>query len=147
METPEENNLSKEMMARYNRELGAKSSVKYLNDINRIANNVKQAAEIARPIPREVLAQASLGVSHTEKALELHQRGGKLSEVLHHLKPGVDTLTGVGHAIFNQGKEVHDKLESASESFPGLYSDVLDTTLGVPHEHLDNFVQEANKGN
>lgn len=147
MGTPEENNLSKEMMARYNRELGSKSSVKYLSDINRIANNVRQAAEVARPVPREVLNQASLGVSHVGMALDLHQRGGKLSDVLHHLKPGVDAITGVGHAIFNLGEQVHGKLESASESSPGLYSDVLDTTLGVPHEHLDNFVQEANKGN
>jgi len=146
MEMPEEN-LSKQMMARYNRETGAPSSMTHLKNIMRIANNVKDATEVARPVPKEIIDQANLGVSHTEKALNLHKSGGNLAEVVHHLKSGVDALTGVGHAIFNLGKDVHGKLEAASENSPGVYSDVMDTTLGVPQEHLDNFVQEANKGN
>jgi hypothetical protein len=145
MEMPEEN-LSKQMMARFRRENG-RTSVEHASNILRIANSIKLAADMSRPVPKELLDQAGLGVSHTEKALKLHKEGGNLAEVLHHLKPGVDALTGAGHAIFNLGKDVHGKLEAASENFPGVYSDVMDTTLGVPQEHLDNFVQEANKGN
>jgi hypothetical protein len=146
MDIPEEN-LSKQMMARFRRELGPKPSLSHINNILRIASNVRQAADIARPVPKEVLNQADQGVNHVQSALSMHENNANLSEVLHHLKPGVDAITGAGHAIFNLGKEVHGKLESASEASPGIYSDVLDTTLGVPHEHLDNFVQEANKGN
>lgn len=135
------------MMARFNREQGDKLSIKHLNDIVSISNNIKQAAQLARPVPKEVLQQADLGVDKVRSALNLHQKGGNLSEVLQHLKPGVDAITSVGHAIFKLGKEVHTKLENASEDFPGVYSDVMDTALGVPHEHLDSFVHEANKGN
>lgn len=145
MDIPEEN-LSKQMMARFRREQN-KSSISHITTILRIAGNVRQAANIARPIPKEVLTKAEQGVTHVQSALSMHENSAKLSEVLQHLTPGVDAITSAGHAIFNLGKEVHGKLESASESSPGLYSDVLDTTLGVPHEHLDNFVQEANKGN
>ena len=146
MEMPEEN-VSQQMMSRFRRELGGPSSTKHLGNIVRIADNIKQAAEIARPVPREVLEQAANGVSKIKKAMELHQNKVQLPEVLGHLKPGIDDITGVGHAIFKLGKDVHTKLEAASENFPGVYSDVMDTTLGVPHEHLDNFVNEANKGN
>lgn len=146
MEHPEEN-LSKQMMSRFRREVGPKPSSAHINYILNMAKNIKQAAELARPIPKEVLDQAALGVKHVESAASVHQNKGNLSEVLAHLKPGVDAITGVGHAIFNLGKDVHSKLEAASADFPGVYSDVMDTSLGVPHEHLDRFVEEANKGN
>ena len=145
MEFPEDN-VSQQMMSRYRRQSGS-SSVKHLGNIVRIANNIKQAAEIARPVPREVLEQAAKGVKSVNTAMELHQNKAKLPEVLGHLKAGIDDITGVGHAIFKLGKDVHTKLENASQDSPGVYSDVMDTTLGVPQEHLDNFVQEANKGN
>lgn len=135
------------MMARYNRENGVSSSMTHLRNIVRIANNVKDAAEVARPVPREVLEQAAKGVKSVNTALELHQNKAQLPEVLGYLKSGIDDITGVGHAIFKLGKDVHTKLENASQDSPGVYSDVMDTTLGVPQEHLDNFVQEANKGN
>jgi len=146
VELPEEN-FSQQMMARYNRENGVPSSMTHLRNIVRIANNVKDAAEVARPVPREVLEQAAKGVKSVNTAMELHQNKAQLSEVLGHLKSGIDDITGVGHAIFKLGKDVHTKLENASQDSPGVYSDVMDTTLGVPQEHLDNFVQEANKGN
>jgi hypothetical protein len=146
MDIPEEN-LSKQMMARFRREQGPKPSMSHITNILRIASNVRQAADIARPVPKEVLNQADQAVKHVQSALSMHENNAKLSEVLQHLKPGVDAITGVGHAIFKLGKEVHTKLENASEDFPGVYSDVMDTALGVPHEHLDSFVHEANKGN
>ena len=142
-----EENVSKEMMARFRREKGARPSVESLSNILRIAKNVKQAADIARPLPKEVIDSAGLGLDHIAKAMQIHENKGSLSEISHVLKRGVDAITGAGHAIFNLGKDVHNKLESASESYPGIYSDVMDTTLGVPHEHLDRFIEEANKGN
>lgn len=146
MELPEENNLSKQMMSRFNRESG-KSARVHLQNLLNIASNIKHAADIARPLPREVIQQAQAGYDGVSQAHNLHINGGNSAEVLAHLKPGVDALTNAGHAIFNSGKEVHNKLEAESMSTPGIYSDVLDTTLGVPQEHLDNYVQEANKGN
>lgn len=146
MDIPEDN-LSKQMMFRFRREVGPKPSLSHITDILRIASNIRQAANLVRPVPKEVLDQAGQGVKHVQSALSLHENRAKLPEVLAHLKPGVDAITGVGHAIFNLGKDVHTKLEAASEDFPGVYSDVMDTTLGVPHEHLDRFVTEANKGN
>jgi hypothetical protein len=65
---------------------------------------------------------------------------------LHHLTPAVNDITSTGHAIFGLGKEVHQKLENASADHPGMYSDVMDTAIGVPNEHLDRFTEAANKG-
>lgn len=146
MEMPEDN-VSKQMMSRFRRDLGPKPSSAHINHILTMASNVKHAAELARPVSREVLDQATAGLKHISAAANLHENRAKLPEVLAHLKPGVDALTSAGHAIFNLGKDVHSKLEAASADFPGVYSDVMDTTLGVPHEHLDRFVEEANKGN
>jgi hypothetical protein len=146
MEFPEEN-LSKQMLSRFRQQHGAKPSMEHLTNLLNMANNISRAAEIARPVPREVLDQAADGVSKINTALELHKTRAKLPEILGHLKPGVDAITGVGNAIFKLGKTVHNKLENASQDFPGVYSDVMNTTIGVPQEHLDNFVEEANKGN
>jgi hypothetical protein len=143
---PEEN-FSEQILSRFRNQYGPKPSMAYLTNLSNIANNISRAAEIARPVPKEILDQAADGVSKVNTALELHKNKAQLSEVLGYLKPGIDAITGVGHAIFKLGKDVHTKLENASQDFPGVYSDVMDTKLGVPQEHLDNFVQEANKGN
>lgn len=142
----EEQNFSKQMMSKFRRE-HPRPSTEHLKNLVNIANNVKRAANIARPVPKEVLDNADEGVKHISAAMDLHGNKANLSEVLAHLKPGVDAITGVGHAIFRLGKDVHSKLEAASEDFPGVYSDVMDTVVGVPQEHLTNFVDEANKGN
>lgn len=142
-----EENLSEQIMSRFRRQVGPKPSIAYITSILNIANNVNHAAQIARPVPKEVLNKAQEGADSVAKAVELHQNKAKLSEILTHLKPGIDAITDVGHAIFNLGKDVHTKLENASAKFPGIYSDVMNTTLGVPQQHLDNFTAEANKGN
>lgn len=142
-----EENFSEQMMSRFRREVGPKPSMEHLNNLLNIATNIKRAAELARPVPKEVLDHAADGVNKISSAVSLHQNHAKLPEIMAHLKPGVDAITGVGHAIFKLGKDVHSKLEAASQDFPGVYSDMLDTSLGVPQEHLDRFVEEANKGN
>ena len=124
----------------------AGASINHLQDIVRIANNVQTAVNIAHPVTKELRDQALLGVNGVTTALNLHQDGAELPEILQHLKPGVDSITHAGRAILGLGKEVTNKLERASEDSPGLYSDVVNTELGVPNEHLDGFTELANKG-
>jgi len=142
-ETPEEN-PAEQMMSRFRRQ---KDSTRALMDLHRVASNINQATYAAAPVPRELRQKSQNALTGVATALAKHLKGEHLAEVMGHLTPAVGDLTSVGHAIFSLGKEVHQKLENASAEYPGMYSDVMDTAIGVPNEHLDRFTTAANKGN
>jgi hypothetical protein len=141
-EMPEEN-PAEQMMSRFRRE---KESTKHLSELKRIASNIKIASQIA-VAPREIRAQAATSHKDISDALKMHMRGGDLAAVSAKLKPAVDGIMSAGHAIFSLGPEVTNKLIDHEDLYPGVSSDMLNSTIGQPAVHLDNFIAAANKGN